>query len=122
MGKWINDSLIDLILDRISQSTTMSICSDQPTTRDEAVNTYSLVNIPVSSSDFTITDGDTSGRKVTIAQKQNVSITNSGNATHIALCDAGNLLYVTTIQTPQTLVAGNTLTTQTWQIEISDPN
>jgi hypothetical protein len=44
----------------------------------------------------------------------------SGTATHVALCDATRLLYVTTC-TSQALTSGNTVNIPAWDIEIADP-
>ena len=120
MSKWANDLLLDLIHNRIDDSIVLSVCSDQPTTRDEAITTYSLINITLTGSDFTIGDG-ISGRKITISEKANQIIANGGDSTHIALSDAGNLLYVTTCNT-QNLVAGNTMTSNQFFIQVSDPS
>jgi hypothetical protein len=44
----------------------------------------------------------------------------TGTATHVALCDGTNLLYVTTC-TSQALTAANTVNFPSWKIEIADP-
>lgn len=121
MAKWANDLLMDLIHNRINDSIILSVCSDVPTTRDEAITTYSLININLTPADFTIADGDVSGRKVTISEKANQVLTGTGTCNHIALSDAGNLLYVTECNN-QALVAGNTMTVNEFSIEVSDPS
>ena len=85
----------------------MIACSAEPTTRDEAVNTYDLADVAMSGSDFTpATDG--TGRKLTVGAKSAVTIDHTGDATHIAFVDATRLLYVTTCTT-QTLTSGGTV-------------
>jgi hypothetical protein len=72
----------------------MIACSAQPSTRDEAVNTYDLADVTMASGDFTAaTDG--TGRMLTVGAKSGVTIDHTGQATHIAFVDATRLLYVT---------------------------
>lgn len=120
MGKSVHNDVLDAALTEIATSTIMTVCSQQPTTRTEAVTTYALADVTVSSGDFTIADGDTSGRKTTVAQQTGVTIDASGTGNHVALCDGSVLLYVTTC-TSQALSTGNTMTFNAWDIEIADP-
>lgn len=121
MAKWANDSLMDAALNYIKNNVvTMTACSAQPTTRAEAITTYALADVAVGASDVTLANGDTSGRKATIAAKSGVTVDSTGTATHIALVDGTNLLYVTTC-TSQALTSGNTVNFPAWDIEIGDP-
>ena len=121
MAKWANDSVMDAALDKVATGTILTVCSAQPTTRTEAVTTYKLADVVVDSGDFTKANGDTSGRKVTIGAQAGVAVDTSGTATHVAVSDGTNLLYVTTC-TSQALTAGNTVTVPAWKIEFSDPS
>lgn len=120
MSKFVSTTVLDAALDKIATATIMTVCSAQPTTRTEAVTTYELADVVMASGDFTKANGDVSGRKVTVAAKSGVPVDNSGSATHIALCDASTLLYVTTI-TSQSVTAGNTANIGTWKVEIANP-
>ncbi len=120
MAKFASDSVLDALLDKVSTGTVLSVCSTQPTDRTEAVTTYMLANIVIDSADFTKSNGDISGRKVVIGQQDLMNVDNSGTASHIAICDGTDLLYVTTC-TPQVMVSGNKVTTPSWKIEVSDP-
>lgn len=120
MGKRADNSVLDAMLNKIATSTIMTACSAEPTSRAEAISTYALADVAVAGGDFTIADGDASGRKVTVAQKSSVDVDATDTATHIALCDGADLLYVTTC-TPQLLTSGNTMTFNSWKIEIADP-
>ena len=120
MAKWVSDVVLDAALDKIATATIQNVCSAQPTTRTEAVTTHSLADVAVSSGDFTKADGGTSGRKVTVASKSGVSVDTNGTASHVALSDGTQLLYVTTC-TGQALTAGNTMTFGSWSVEIGDP-
>lgn len=122
MAKWVADAVLDAALAKIATATIQTACSAQPTTRTEAVTTYALADVTMTAgdgNDYTIAD-DTSGRKVTTAQKTGVTVDTTGDATHVALCDGTDLLYVTTCTT-QTLTALNTMTFPAWAIGIGDP-
>lgn len=98
----------------------MTACSAQPTTRDEAITTFKLADVAMASADFTIANGDVSGRKVTVAAKSDVPIDTTGTANHIALVDATRLLFVTTC-TPISLTSGQNVNFPAWDDEIGDP-
>ena len=123
MAKAMNDLFADAAFDWVDQCDLMIACSDQPTNYTEATATYALADVAVTpDTDFTKADGDSSGRKVTVAAKSGVTVDSSGTATHIALVRSGDtsLRYVTTC-TSQVLTAGNTVNFPAWDIEISDP-
>jgi hypothetical protein len=123
MAKWSSDDVLDGMLDIIALADIMTVCSAQPADRTEAVTTYALADVamtPGDGNDYTIGDGDTSGRKVAVAAKSGVPVDTSGTATHVALSDATRLLYVTTC-TSQVLTAGNTVDFPTWDVEVADP-
>ena len=121
MTKSVHNDVLDAALNIVKNNCNLMIaCSAAPTTRSEAVTTYALADVAVSSTDFTVGDGDTNGRKAAVAEKSNVIIDNTGTATHIALVDGTRLLYVTEC-TNQALTSGNTMTFQSWDVEIADP-
>lgn len=120
MAKFANDLVMDAALDYIATGTIMTACSAQPTNRTEAVTTYALADVTLAGGDYTKANGDSSGRKVTIAQKSNVPIDTTGTANHVAICDGTNLLLVTTC-TSQALTAGGTVTFPAFKDEIADP-
>lgn len=119
MAKAAPDAMLDASLDYVAASTVLLVCSSEPADRAAAL-AAALADVTVDSGDFTKADGDTSGRKVTVAQQSNVPIDTSGTATHIALIDGTVLRYVTTC-TSQALTAGGTVTVPAWDIEIADP-
>jgi hypothetical protein len=72
--------------------------------------------------DFTLADGDTSGRKLTVGA-QSGTVATSGTGNHVALATGGAtdvLRYVTTF-TGQALTATNPLNTGAFKVEIADP-
>lgn len=126
MAKWCSDTYLDVFLQGIDDCTLLTVCSAQPTTYAEASSTFKLADITMTAGagngDYTIANGDTSGRKLTVLQQTNIDIDSSGTATHVALCISGSstLVYVTTC-TSQALTAGGTVTVPAWDIEIADP-
>ena len=123
MAKTVDDTVLDGAFDILDQADLMTVCSSQPTTFTEATDTFKLADVAMTpNTDFTKANGDTNGRKVTIAAKSGVTIDTSGTATFIALTKSTGsvLLYVTTC-TSQVLTAGGTVDFPAWDVEISDP-
>lgn len=121
MAKSVHDTVLDGAFDVLDQANLMTVCSSEPTTRTEAVTTFKLADVAMTvNSDYTKANGDTNGRKVTVAAKSAVPIDTSGTATHVALVDGTNLLYVTTC-TSQALTSGGTVDFPAWDVEIADP-
>ena len=121
MAKWANDLVLDAPLDKIATSTQLVITTSQPANRAAALSA-ALASTSLSSGDFAKADSTSpAGRKITIAQKDNISITASGTATHVCLVDGTDLLWVTTV-TSQALTSGNTLTIPAWVIAFADPS
>jgi len=123
MGKVAPDATIDSMFDYIDQCDLMTICNAEPTTYTEAITTFKLADVALTpDTDFTKADGDTNGRKVTIAAKSAVPVDTSGTATHVAIVrtTGTTLRYVTTC-TSQALTSGNTVNIPAWDIEVADP-
>lgn len=126
MAKYAADGVMDAALAYIAECDLMTVCSAQPTTYTEAATTYALADVTLTAGDgngdYTIANGDTNGRKVTIAAQSNVPIDTSGTATHVALSKTGDttLRFVTTC-TSQALTSGGTVTVPAFDDEISDP-
>lgn len=125
MAKSVHDDVLDGALNIIKNNCTrVTVCSTQPTTYTEGNATYALADVTVDSTDFTVANGDTNGRKVTTGAQSSVLIDTSGTAAHVALLDVANskLLYVTTC-TSQALTANgsNTVNIPAFDIEIADP-
>lgn len=126
MGKFANDDVLDALLAEIATGDEITVCSAEPTTYTEAHTTYKLADGSLTpgngNGDFTIGDGDASGRKLTVAQQGPLAIDASDTATHIAITDTANskLLAVTTC-TGQSLTSGGTVTVPAFDIEVADP-
>jgi hypothetical protein len=126
MAKSCNTTVLDQALNYFKTNAhRIAVCKAQPTTKTLAcqINTggYCLAWTSLTTANYTLSTGDVSGRKVTIAQKASVSVACTGTATHVAIFSvAGNsLLYVTTCTT-QVLTKGNTVTVPAWKIELRD--
>lgn len=122
MAKSVHDSVLDAALNTIKNATGLTeiLCSQEPTTRTAAVTTYALADVALAASDVVVANGDTSGRKATIAAKAGVTVDAGGTGTHIALVDSTNLLYVTTT-TSTAVAAAGTVDIGSWKIELADP-
>jgi hypothetical protein len=119
-SRWSNDGNMDAMLDKIATSTKLRVCSGSSNPADRAAAiAATLASVDLDSGDFTKADGDASGRKVTISQQTNMSITTSGDATCVTLDDGTDLRYVTPATT-QTLTSGGTVTSPAWKVEVGD--
>lgn len=122
MAKFIPDAALDLIADYVDQSNIMHLCSAQPANY-AGIAAVSLADVALTpDTDFTKANGDTSGRKVTVAAKNGVPIDTSGTGNHIAIASTGDstLRFVTTC-TSQAVTSGNTANFPAWDIETGDP-
>lgn len=121
MAKAITDAIIDGGLDKMMTCDRLTVLSAQPTSITDITTTYKLCSIPLGSVEFTKANGDTSGRKCTVAQQTGMLITTSGTATHVAIDDGTD--WVVTTCTSQALTANgtNTVTVPAWKLEIADP-
>jgi hypothetical protein len=120
MGKLADDTVIDGALNIIKNNcTTMLVCALEPTDRADALS-KALADVAMTGTDFTVANGDTNGRKITVAAKSGVPVDTSGTADHIALISASVLLFVTTC-TSKVITSGDAVNIPTWKDEIADP-
>lgn len=122
MGKSLSNAVLDGSLD-VAAGDQISVCSAEPTTYTEAITTFKLaISTSVAGGDFVNADGDTSGRKMTVAEQTAVTIDSTGTATHVAITNlSGTLLKVVTTATSQLLTAAGTVDIGTFKLEIADP-
>ena len=124
MAKAAPNSTLDAMLAEIATAVTLTVCSGEPA-NFAGISAVALADATLTAGDgngdYTIADGDTSGRKITVAQQADVPIDTSGTATHIALDDGTDLIYVTTC-TSQALTSGGTVTVPAWDVEVADPS
>lgn len=123
MAKAVPDVVLDAALDEIATATRLVVCSAEPANY-AGIAAVLLASVALTAGDgngdYVVANGDTSGRKLTVAQQADIAITASGTATHVALDDGVSLQYVTTC-TSQALTSGGTVTVPAWDIEIADP-
>jgi hypothetical protein len=128
MAKTVHDDVLDGAFNILNDCDLMTVCDTQPTTFAEATTNsggggFKLADVAMTpGTDYTISNGDTNGRKVRMAAKSAVPIDVSGTAIYIALTkSAGSLLYYVTTCTSQVLTAGGTVDFPVWDVEIADP-
>lgn len=122
MAKQAPDATIDSMFLYVDDCNIMHVCSAEPANY-AGIAAVSLASVAMTpTTDFVKANGDTSGRKCTMAAKSTVSVTASGTATHIvlALTSDTTLRYVTTC-TSQAVTSGNTVNIPAWKIEVADP-
>lgn len=127
MGKWINDDALDAGLKAvIDNCNKLFLCSAQPTTYAEASSDFALAEQDLTTGDgngdYTIADGDSSGRKATVAAQQIASADADGTATHVALCDSANskLWYVAITGTSFPVVSGQPVNVDAFAVNFAD--
>lgn len=123
MAKSVHNDVLDAALDEVATATRLVVCSGEPA-NFAGIAAVALADVTLTAGDgggdYTIADGDVSGRKLTIAEQASITVDATGTATHISLDDGTTLQYVTTC-TSQALTSGNTVTVPAWKIEIADP-
>lgn len=123
MAKAVSNDVLDAALAEVATATRLVVCSAEPA-NFAGIAAVALADVALTAGngngDFTIADGDASGRKVTVTQQSAVPIDSTGTATHVVLDDGVTLLYVTTC-TSQALTSGGTVTVPAWDVEIADP-
>ena len=123
MAKFLPDAIIDGMLSYIQvRLTGISVCSTQPTTYAEATATYKLADKNgLTSTDLTVGNGDTSGRKIAMVAHSAVTIDATGTAAHVAWWgSSGSILLLVTTCTTIALTTGSTVTIPTHDFEIRD--
>lgn len=120
---YINDLVFDSglsILD--TQGDRLDICSQEPATYTEATSTYTLGN-KTSLSIGAPADRTPTGRKVTVAQITDGTVTGTNTATHWAIVDVSEsrLLATGQLSSSQAVTSGNTFTLAAFDIGIPDP-
>lgn len=121
MAKSVHNDVLDAGLNEIiNNANQLALCSQEPTTRNEALVTYRLASVAITPGNFTLQDGGVSGRRATVAALADIAISQTGTGTHLALVDDTRLIFVTTCEN-QLVTAGNLLDLPTWDVEMGDP-
>lgn len=122
MAKFTDDSVLDAALAKVATATRMVVTSAQPA-NFAGIAAVALADVTMTAGagngDYTLANGDTSGRKLTVLAQSAVPVDASGTATHVCLDDGTTLLQVTTC-TSQALTSGNTVNIPAYDIEFAD--
>ena len=121
---FLNDDVLDAALDYIDTNTeNLYLCSAEPADFTEASSTYKLgtkatptISVP--------TNGDVSGRKVTVSAFADGAVSATGTATHWALTDdsATKLLAAGSLYTSKSVSNGDTFALSAFDIEVLGPS
>lgn len=123
MALSVHNDVLDAALDKIATATLQTLNTSVPASRAAAVSD-ALVSYTLTAGDgngdYTIADGGSGGRKLTVAQQSGQNAGASGTATNISLSDATTLLYCSEC-TSQAITSSNPVTISTYDITIGDP-
>lgn len=128
MAKWSNDSGLDAALSWFADCDVLHLCKSQPATYAALASaTIGSVSMTpgVGNGDFNLSDGDVSGRKLTVGVQDITAATASdaGSSLHVAIANTTDttLRYVTVVAA-QPITSGNPVQVGSWKIEIADPS
>lgn len=120
---FINDYVLDAALTKLdTESSHLTICSQEPVTYSGAMITYMLgykSGISVGAPE----DRSPNGRKVIVAAITDGTVNTTGTASHWAIVDAGGsgrLLSTGSLAASQVVTSGNIFTTSAFDIGIPD--
>lgn len=123
MAKYANPTGFDQALAWYADCDRIFICSTEPTTYTQASATYKLADLIVTPGNgngaFTIGDGDTSGRKITVLAQSNIDVDTTGAASWLVCAkstDATIRMRFDLID--QSVTQGNTINTPALDYEI----
>ena len=118
MAKVVYDDILNLMLAECVGST-LHVCDDQPTTYAD-LSTMTLakgaIGAPANGA------GSPSGRENAYPAVSGMSITQTGTATHVALSNDTNTLFLVTTCTNQALTSGGTVDTTAFTHTLTDPS
>lgn len=117
MAKSVPISVVDALLDKIAVATLQVACSNEPMSRDDAINAFNLATVILASGDFA-KETLAGKRNLLIAAKADVVVENSGSVSHIALCDSSSVLAVTTVNADY-LSSGGQYSFPAWAVTVS---
>lgn len=123
MAKELHNDDLDAALNEIATCTNLTFCSAQPANY-AGIAAVKLLSTTLTAGDgggdYTVADGNTSGRKVTIAAQTGMVPTANGTVTY-AVLDDGVTLHVATTVTSQAVTTAQTWDSPLFVVEIGDP-
>jgi hypothetical protein len=109
MAKYLADTVLDGGPEKLqSAGNRVTVCTAQPSTYAEGMTTYALGTLSAASGNYTIGNGDASGRKITWGPGT-IAIGTSGTITHVAwlgTAGSGTVLAVGTCASTSVTAAG----------------
>ena len=124
MTKRSEDVVLDAAMDKVATGIILRVCSSAPADRAAAI-AATLASVALTAGDgngdFTVANGDTSGRKVTVSAQSAVPVTVSGTANHLAIDDGASQLIVTEAASAVAVTSGGTVDVSAFDYEIQDP-
>ena len=133
MAKSVSHNALDAALAYLAdRADTLVLCAGPPASAAEAVMPVggggralglALLVPGLGNGDFELAAGAGSGRRLVVADREEVAITASGLADHLALVAraSGELLLVTTLAEPCEVAEGESMTVHGFSHEIADP-
>ena len=128
MAKWVNDAVMDLALAGIATGNKLFLCSAQPATYAEAGTTYVLADHDLTvghgNGDYTIANGASSGRKITVTAQTGIDVDGNGTVTYVAIGRSSDstLLLVSSLTTPKAVVSTDTVDLAAFTYTLPDPS
>jgi len=118
MAKGLHDDVLDGPFDvLIAHGNELVCCETEPTTYTQAHTTYKLADTALAGGDYTEAADTPSGRKVTIAAKNGVTVDTAGTANWVCINDTVNSkLLVKTTCNAQVLTLPGTVDFPAWAI------
>lgn len=121
MAKKLSDAVLDAALNHVKNNVTaMVLVNAEPADRAAALS-GALANISLTSGDITVSNGDTSGRKLRVASKTGAAVSANGTYNHVCLISATDLLVVSEATASKSLNNGDTVDVVAWDYELRDP-
>lgn len=118
---YLIDASKDAALNYLDTNVTqLFITSQLVATYAEASSTYSL-GVKATPTISTATDDGTTGRKVTISAITDGTVTDTGTASHVALCSADTLLAAYPLNAGVSVTSGETFTLTEHDVNLPDP-
>lgn len=121
MARIISDSTLNAALTHIQNNAESLILIDGAPADRAAALTNALATHAVTSGDFSLANGDFSGRKLVTAAQTGISVSDSGTYNHAVIVSSTEILAVLEADTPRALVNGDTVNLAAFDIEIGDP-
>ncbi|RME65612.1 MAG: hypothetical protein D6782_05895 [Alphaproteobacteria bacterium] len=122
MAKTVHNDVLDAAFNVVKNSCDkITLLTGQPATfADANTGVLVLASITMAPADFTLADGDVSGRKLTVAEKAGTGSA-SGTAAVLAMLDTVGSRILYTTDGNFTVTNAQAFTLQSFKAEIADP-